>query len=878
MKKFLWILLLATAAVVWSCKSELEEIQEEEAVEEEEFVPLPEDAGYVKGMTIVQFDDPTTALVTESLAAGSIITKSSEFDALAAQYGIKSIQPVFPEDECPPEYRERERAFGLRNFFYVEFDEQALPVTKAATEMSALPGIISAEPQPEVFINDSFNDPRLSSQWHYINKSYPGYDVNCLPVWNEFTTGDPSVIVSVVDQGVDLKHEDLEWNCLPGGVNGSRNFTDGSYNVEPMPHGTHVAGTIAAVNNNGKGVSGIAGGDFKKNRPGVKIMSCQFFGTKANGSSADAIRWGANHGAVISQNSWGYVVDINEDGKISADEMQRAKNLRIDSATKAAVDYFIKYAGCDNGGNQRDDSPMKGGIVIFSAGNDNILYGAPANYEKILAVGATDISGHKSSFSNYGDWVDICAPGSEILSTYPNDRYGNMSGTSMACPHVSGVAALVVSYCGGMGFTADMLWTKLVNGGKYNFVKTSTSTPIGPLVDAYGAILYGDTGEPGAIEDYSVSSESNNIQLTWNVTATSKGSSSYAAMMFASKDKNLLETMDPTHPGSGVIRASQLTSTLAIGESVTGVIPELEFETQYYVTVAAYSYDNGYSALAPIKSVTTGKNNPPFVTIDLDPIPARRNYEQWYIPFTYGDMDGHEVSVDYTPGSAADTLTPDVENGGYRISINGPLTAGGTYKGVIKVTDQYGLSESKEVTFTIIDNIAPVVKNGIDNQIFTKPGESKYFVISDLFYDEDGEPLSIDVKVSDKTAVHAINDGDNLVVTSLTYGVSEVIITATDARAESISISFGALTRDASVEVSVYPNPVIDYLYVSTGMEEMDTPITVYNSSGKAVFSQTLKTSAFSPAKIDVKDLAPGTYALVFTYSGKQYKNTVVKK
>ena len=125
-------------------------------------------------------------------------------------------------------------------------------------------------------------------------------------------------------------------------------------------HGTHVAGTVGARTNNNIGVAGVAGGDGTEGS-GVRLMSCQIFGGKnEGGSGARAMYYSANNGAVISQNSWGYVLKAN----ITA----------IPQADKAAIDYFIKYAGCDKDGNQLPNSPMKGGIVIFAAGNDGMDY------------------------------------------------------------------------------------------------------------------------------------------------------------------------------------------------------------------------------------------------------------------------------------------------------------------------------------------------------------------------------------------------------------------------------------------------------------------------------------------------------------------------
>ena len=183
-------------------------------------------------------------------------------------------------------------------------------------------------------------------------------------VWEEYTCGSDEVIVAVVDLGVDLDHEDLAANSIPAGSGGSRNFMSGggTYDVEGGDHGTHIAGVISAVNNNGVGISGIAGGDAGKGIKGVRILSCQvgegdIIETLA---AVDAIRYAADNGALIAQNSWGDNYDLDGDGRISAAELERASNAEISSYEKAAVDYFIDYAGCDNFGNQLPDSPMKG--------------------------------------------------------------------------------------------------------------------------------------------------------------------------------------------------------------------------------------------------------------------------------------------------------------------------------------------------------------------------------------------------------------------------------------------------------------------------------------------------------------------------------------
>ena len=165
---------------------------------------------------------------------------------------------------------------------------------------------------------------------------------------------------------VQLDHPDLAAACIPGGPQGSKSFVhgEGGYSFPGGDHGTHVAGVIGAVNDNGVGISGIAGGSNGKG--GVRILSCAIFmedpadpEKTIQGDSYNAMVWAADHGAVIANNSWGYVYDSEADAEKGSV-----------GAMGPAIDYFIQYAGCDKEGNQLPDSPMKGGVVIFAAGNE----------------------------------------------------------------------------------------------------------------------------------------------------------------------------------------------------------------------------------------------------------------------------------------------------------------------------------------------------------------------------------------------------------------------------------------------------------------------------------------------------------------------------
>ena len=264
------------------------------------------------------------------------------------------------------------------------------------------------------------NDPMLDSQHHY--------DVaNLFGAWNH-TTGSPDVVVQVLDTGIDTAHPDLQQNIWqnPGEICGNGIDDDGNGYVDDCNgynhaddtgndllgghwHGSHCGGTIAADTNNGIGVAGVAGGNGSPDS-GARLMISLGFGDSNTGGFAEALVYGADNGAQISSNSWGYTApDVYE------------------QAVLDAIDYYNDM----------------GGIVVFAAGNSNseaCYY--PGCYDGVVGVAALDNGGTRASFSNYGEWIDISAPGVDVMSTMTDEGYGTASGTSMACPHVAGILAL----------------------------------------------------------------------------------------------------------------------------------------------------------------------------------------------------------------------------------------------------------------------------------------------------------------------------------------------------------------------------------------------------------------------------------------------------
>lgn len=837
----------------------------------------------ISGVKVVRLSDEMAARISSDLDEGKVMTKSMGLNSAVDELGVTGFRKVFPLTN--EEFAERHKRWGLDNWYYVYFDESK-PLTKAGLELESIDGIDLVEDMPAV-ASTAFNDPNLTYQWGMINDGSQGggykagIDINVKDVWDNYTTGSSKVIVAVNDEAADLSHPDLSPNMLPARAGGSRNCYASSYTLSVSgDHGSHVAGIVGAVNNNGIGVAGVAGGNAADKVSGVKMMSLQIFALNSknkevSGGEPEAFTYAADNGAVISQNSWGYIADTNDDGVISPEELNVIKNATISASLKTAIDYFVANAGCDADGKQKADSPMKGGVVFFAAGNDGIQYGLPGSYEKVYAVGAISGSGSRASFSNYGSWVDICAPGVDILSCYANSKYGRMNGTSQACPHVSGVAALVLSYYGGPGFTNEMLMDKILKGA--NTTKVSSSAQVGPLVDALGAMTYGSDDVPAAVKSYSVAAQSNNLNYSWAVTSTPKGRKAYGFLLLASKDQNALKNVDLRNPGSDVSYALVETpSDVAAGETMTGTLSGLDFNADYYVSVAAYDYSHNFSSISELKQVKTLANNPPVITVDGSVNTTIHAFETIYVPFTVSDPDGHAVTVSMEGGSAAAELGQPV-NGVYHIVITGAKAAG-SFKVAITARDAYGAATTVSVPYTIQENQAPRKIKDFSDIISTKVGDKININGADYISDPDGETLIYTADISNRKVLHMNQDGGTLYFTTLAYGGATVTITATDALGATQTSSFRVLVRSSDKEVDAYPNPVSTVLNVRTGLEETETHVKLVSSTGSVVFDQTRTFSAFDPLQIDMKGCAPGTYNLTVKYGSVEYSQTIVKR
>ena len=438
--KQLFILLFALLALS-ACFSHTEEISVGEMGDISATKIINTSSSATSGTLILYLSDEAVASFERSRGSSITRSKIEPLNNILCDIRATKIERLFAED---PRHEAEARAMGLHHWYVVEFDNEVeLEATaKRLSEISEIERIqyntkytnpsvkatvVSAAATRSAEV--AFNDPHFARQWHYHNTgnqasgAVAGMDINVVEAWR-YCTGDNSIVVAIIDEGVDYTHEDLKDNMWVNSDEIAGNGVDDDSNgyvddihgfnfVENGPiswsrnssHGTHVAGTVSAINNNGTGLCGVAGGDGSGN--GVRLMSAQIFSGSSEGSggvaaTSKAFQYAANNGAHIAQCSFG--IDPNKKGA-PANDTEYTKNL---GAEAAAIQYFI--------GKRREGQVIDGGLVIFAAGNEEYPEaGYPGACRDYISVTSFAPSGMPAYYTNFGPGTNIAAPGGDQM-------------------------------------------------------------------------------------------------------------------------------------------------------------------------------------------------------------------------------------------------------------------------------------------------------------------------------------------------------------------------------------------------------------------------------------------------------------------------------
>ena len=818
-------------------------------------------------------------------------------------------------------YEERTIAEGLDRWYTIYFDESK-DVAEVVQQFNKAAGVEYAErvlpiarpkftakpytgPAPQTRNQptaSAFNDPLLAKQWHYYNDgsvsphAKKGADCNLKPVWEKYTTGKSNVIVAVVDGGIDITHEDLvdnlyinekEKNGQAGVDDDGNGFVDDVYGynfveakdvvggkIEPdnEGHGTHVAGTVGARNNNGKGVAGVAGGNGTPDS-GVRLMSCQIFrGKDEQGDAAAAIKYAADNGAVICQNSWGY----SSTSGVTA----------MPKLLKEAVDYFIKMAGCDANGQQRANSPMKGGVVVFAAGNENKEFAAyPACYPPAVSVSAMAWNFAKASFSNYARWITIMAPGGDqdtfgteggILSTVPKSKvpsgYAYFQGTSMACPHVSGIAALIASYFGRQGFTNEELKSRLITAYRPFNIDELNPAYKGKLgkgyIDAEAAFESDTKIAPEKVGTLTLTPDFVDITAEWSIAKDEDKTAAFYRLYISPNDLTAENIKDMTFKEINGMGHS-------LGEKLRFTFNNLQDNKTFSIAVVAVDRWGNLSEPA-IQKCTTKLNHAPEVTNFPEEVIELNNNERKTFSFKVADPDGHNWDIKAVGETKG--VSYSLNQGTVTVNLV-PVLQAGSYTCTFVLTDDLGAKAEKSFTFKIVKYMPPKLEQPFANYIIGLD-EGPVNISLKGHYTSSGSQLSYKANVANGGIASAQVSNDQLQVKPLARGITRINVLASDGRQTSSDGSFQVrvVEKKLAPVYAVYPIPAKTDINALLNPEVTQAEFVISSTVGEQLMSATVTPDKNSVATLDLSKLRPGTYKLTVHTSKGNHTQMFIKR
>lgn len=937
--------LILSAAVLTGCQDDL--IESPRATDSSIQADRNFQTPLLPGQAFVKFKTANTQAIS------SLTKQLSLLEPLTRSGNSPKLKPIF--DISGP-YKEAKIREGLHLWYEVTFDKtadvhQVIEELKANNDIEIAHGALELTNCQATYtpmtrarrrtipdVNDgynNFNDPLLKKQWHYRNvggKTYQfeaGSDINLFEAWNK-TTGDKRVVVAVLDSGIDTSHPDLQgsmWESPNGGHNG-KNFVDDSYLIDPGYHGTHVAGTIAARNNNGIGVGGVAGGNGDANS-GVRLMSCQIFGAdKADGGTqgtaspraiANAFIWAAENGAVLANCSWGYAYDKS---KFPSAEVYHSSYENHGKLIKEGMEFFVKYAGRNpDGVTKRPGSLMAGGVILFASGNDSgrDIPIVPAEDPVVIAVSAFGVDYKLAEYSNTGDWVDICAPGGMILpfdiargvlSTVPpsfertligpnkpgsefiysgddmddeeqRKLYAYANGTSMATPHVTGIAALMISHFGTQDndFTADKLRSRLLNSVKARNIHSGENADLilrnkmgVGYIDAGFALRNPEITKPNNVAQI----ENKDVQyydalITWDATGDSDSptGTTYAYDIYLS-EKEISQL--PTQPTSTVY-----TYEARIGDKLEYRFSEIDSDKNYYVAIQARDRSGNKSEITRGQFKTLLNNVPKITNPLTEPVYILNTRPYYTYTFNVIEEDNHEwtYKVERQPNGVS--VVRKGNNLELTILVDGKPVA---HAFDIILTDALKGQHKETIKYAIVSHEAPVLTSRLSDVSFAEGDKPLHLDLAALFEVSQGMGApTFEVSSNTPQVVKAELTGGTLLLTPGQRGTATITLLANDGyKKATATFQVRVASANGSSVHAIYPLPAHSYIKLLMRDNDKNIGVIVTSQRGEVLIEQTLPVNPLrKEATLTVDRLVPGIYNLIIKTERATSKRTFIK-